>query len=334
MAATRTSTAARSKRKLQFREVPAIISVVGVGGGGCNAIIRMMQEKPIPGVHYTCVNTDIKSLSRAPDGAKKIYIGERLTHGLGAGGDPGVGAQAMETGREALEKAVSKSDLIFMTVGMGGGTGTGAAPVVADVIKQTGAMTIAVATTPFHWEGAHRMETAMSGIARLKDQVDNLIVIHNDLLLNLCKKDVSMHEALKAADEVVTQGVHSVAEVVNVPGEINVDLADVKAILKLPGRALMAMGVGHGPGGILQAAQMAVANPLINLSIDGAQGILFNVKGGEGLTLRDVNAVGEFIARKVDPKATMFFGMVNDLDQKDTGMITVIATGIPDNGRE
>ena len=327
MATTQHTT--RSKRKLQFREVPATITVVGVGGGGCNAVVRMLQEKPIPGVQYVCVNTDIKSLARTPEGAKAIYIGERLTHGLGAGGDPDVGAQAAETGREALEKAVSKSDLVFMTVGMGGGTGTGAAPVVADVIKQTGTMIIAVATTPFSWEGSSRMETAMAGIGRLKDKVDNLIVVHNDLLLNLCKKDASMQEALKTADQVVMQSVHSVAEVVNVPGEINVDLADVKAIMKLPGKALMAMGIGQGPGGVYQAAQMAVANPLMNLSIDGAKGVLFNVKGGAGLSLREVNAVGEFISHKLDPKAKMFFGMVNDPDQKDTGMITIIATGIP-----
>lgn len=331
MATTRTTT--RSRRKLQFREVPAVITVVGVGGGGCNAVIRMMEEKPVPGVHYVCANTDIKSLARAPENAKKIYIGERLTHGLGAGGDPVVGAQAAETGREALEKAVGKSDLVFITVGMGGGTGTGAAPVIAEIIKQTGAMTIAIATTPFHWEGAARMETAMAGIAHLREKVDNVIVIHNDLLLNLCKQNVSMHEALKTADQVVTQGVHSVAQVVNVPGEINVDLADVKTIMKLPGRALMAIGDGKGPGGILQAAQTAVANPLINLSIEGAKGILFNVTGGSALTLRDVNSVGEFIAHKVDPKAVMFFGMVNDPDQQDSGMITVIATGIPENGR-
>jgi cell division protein FtsZ len=323
------STTTRSRRRLQFREVPANISVVGVGGGGCNAVIRMMQEKPIPGVQYICVNTDIKSLSRAPEGTKIIYIGERLTRGLGAGGDPEVGAQAAETGREALERAVSKSDLVFLTVGMGGGTGTGAAPIVAETIKRTGTMTIAIATTPFSWEGVSRKETAMAGITRLKDKVDNIIVVHNDLLLNLCKKDVSMHEALKVADQVVMQSVHSVAEVVNVPGEINVDLADVKAIMKLQGKALMAVGMGKGPGGVIQAAQMAVANPLMNLSIDGARGILFNVKGGDGLSLRDVNAVGEFIAHKVDPKAVMFFGMVNDQNQQDDAMITIIATGIP-----
>ena len=326
--ATRTS-AARSKRKLQFREIPALITVVGVGGGGCNAVIRMMQEKPIPGIQYVCVNTDIKSLARAPEGAARIYIGERLTNGLGAGGDPDVGAKAMETGREALEKAVGKSDMVFMTVGMGGGTGTGAAPLVAETVKNTGAMTIAIVTTPFSWEGGSRTETAMAGIGHLKEKVDNIIVVHNDLLLSLCRKDASMQEALKTADQVVMQSVHSVAEVVNVPGEINVDLADVKTIMKLPGKALMAMGTGQGEGGMLQAAQMAVANPLINLSIDGAKGVLFNVKGGASLSLREVNSVGQFISQKLDPKAKMFFGMVNDPDQSDTGTITIIATGIP-----
>ena len=328
--ASRTIT--RARKKLHFREVPATITVVGVGGGGCNSIVRMLQERPsIPGINYVCVNTDIKSLAKAPEGTKVIFIGERLTHGLGAGGDPAVGAAAAESGHEALEKAVKNSDLVFLTVGMGGGTGTGAAPVIAEIIKQTGVMTIAVATTPFSWEGSSRKDTAMAGIARLREKVDNVIVIHNDLMLNLIKRDVSMRDALKAVDQVVTQGVHSVAEVVNCPGDINVDLADVKTIMKLPGRALMAMGVSNGPRGILQAAQMAVANPLVNLSIDGAKGILFNVKGGSSLTLRDVNSVGEFIAHKVDPRATIFFGMANDPEQNGTGMITVIATGIPDN---
>jgi len=326
-----TKTASRAKQRLEFREIPASISVVGVGGGGCNTVSRMMKDKHIPGVQYICVNTDIKSLGRAPEGAKLVYIGERLTHGLGAGGDPEVGAQAADTGRLALQRAVSKSDLVFITIGMGGGTGTGAAPVVAETIKRTGATTIAIATTPFSWEGARRMETAMNGLARLKDKVDNLIVVHNDRILKLCPKEVSVQEALKVADQVVMQGIHSVAEVVNMPGEINVDLADVKTIMKLPGRALMAVGQGQGQYGAAQACQMAVANPLVNLSIDGAKGILFNVKGGADLTLGDVNSVGEAIAKKVAPDAIIFFGMVNDPEGQQKVGITVIATGIPDS---
>lgn len=280
-----------------------------------------------------CVNTDIKSLGKAPAGTKLVYIGERLTHGLGAGGNTDVGSQAAENGREALKEAVKGSDLVFLTVGLGGGTGTGAAPVVAEAAREAGALVIGIATTPFSWEGGRRIQTAMSGIVQLRDKVDNLIVVHNDQLLNLCKKDTSIKEALKIADQVVMQGVHSVAEVVNVAGEVNVDLADVKAIMKLKGRALMAVGEGQGSAGALAAAQKAVANPLVNLSIDGAKGILFNIKGSSNLTLGDVNAVGEYISQKVDPQATIFFGMVNDEEMNDCCRITVIATGIPENAK-
>jgi cell division protein FtsZ len=325
-----TKAVARAKQRLEFREIPANISVIGVGGGGCNTVSRMMKDKHIPGVQYICVNTDIKSLGKAPEGAKLVYIGERLTHGLGAGGDPQVGAEAAETGKLALQRAVSKSDLVFITIGLGGGTGTGAAPIVAETVKRTGATTIAIATTPFSWEGARRMQTAMAGLGRLREKVDNLIVVHNDRLLQLCPKEVSVQEALKVADQVVMQGIHSVAEVVNMPGEINVDLADVKAIMKLPGRALMAVGQGEGQYGAMQACQMAVTNPLVNLSIDGAKGVLFNVKGGADLTLGDVNAVGEAISKKVAPDAIIFFGMVNDPEGQGKVGITVIATGIPD----
>jgi len=329
-----TKAAPQSKDRLEFKEVPATISVIGVGGGGCNTVMRMMREKPIPGIQYICLNTDIKSLGKAPEGAKLIFIGERLTHGLGAGGDPEVGAQAAETGKAALQKAVANSDLVFITTGLGGGTGTGAAPIVAEMVKRTGILTLAVATTPFSWEGARRMETAMAGMARLKEKVDNLILVHNDSLLKMCAKDVSIQEALKLVDSVVMQGIHSVAEVVNCPGEINVDLADVKTIMKMPGRALMAVGEGQGQYGAAQACQMAMSNPLVNLSIEGAKGVLFNVKGGAGLTLGDVNAVGEAISRKADPKAVIFFGMVNDTESQNTSQnttkLTVIATGIPD----
>jgi cell division protein FtsZ len=290
----------------------------------------MLQAKPVPGVKYLTVNTDIKSLESV-QGAQVIHIGEKLTHGLGAGGNPEVGAQAADSGHNALRRAVGRSDLVFLAAGMGGGTGTGAAPVVAEIAKQAGAMVVAVVTTPFSFEGARRLETAHSGIARLRDKVDNLIVIHNDRLLQLFKKDVPMEEALRMADEAVMLGVLSVAELVNVPGEINVDLADVKAIMKLPGRALMAIGDGRGQGGALEAARKAVSNPLLDLSIEGAKGVLFNVNGGPSLTLGEVNATGEFIASKVDLNAIIFFGMVNRPDNEDKVRITIIATGIPED---
>ena len=336
MTITSENTSVETSGRLNFTEAPATISVIGVGGGGCNAVMRMIKDRTIPGVRYICVNTDVKSLGKAPDGVQLVYIGERLTHGLGAGGNPEVGAQAADTGKEAIEKAIAGSDLVFLTVGMGGGTGTGAAPVVAEMVRRTGALTVAIATTPFSWEGARRMETAMSGLSHLREKVDNLVVVHNDRLLKIRKKDVSILEALKIADQVVMQGVHSVAEVVNMPGEINVDMADVKSIMKLPGTALMAVGEAEGPGAALQAAQIAVNNPLVNLSIDGAKGILFNVKGGSNLMLGEVNAVGEFIAHKVAPDAIIFFGMVNQTNtqQQDHVGITVIATGIPENAAQ
>ena len=321
----------KSRAKQESRGgAPASIAVVGVGGGGVNAVMHMLKHEPVPGVRYICVNTDIKSLDKV-EGATVIHIGERVTHGLGAGGIPDVGAKAADSGREALKRALGKSDLVFLTAGMGGGTGTGAAPVVADIAKQTGAMVVAVVTTPFSFEGGRRLETAHGGMTRLREKVDNLIVIHNDRLLRVFKKDVTMGEALKMADEAVMLGVLSVAELINVPGDINVDMADVNTIMKLPGMALMAIGEAKGQGAALMAANQAVNNPLLDLSIDAAKGVLFNLNGGAGLTLGDVNAAGEFIASKVDKNAIIFFGMVNDPTQEaDHVRITVIATGIPE----
>ncbi|MBI4232869.1 MAG: cell division protein FtsZ [Chloroflexi bacterium] len=322
-------TVAGPTRRPRVKDAPAAITVIGVGGGGVNAVKRMMHSRAVPGVKYICVNTDVKSLESV-QGAQVIHIGERLTRGLGAGGKPEVGEQAADTGRNALKQAIHRSDLVFLAAGMGGGTGTGAAPVVADVAKQSGALVVCVVTTPFSFEGARRLETAHAGIARLKEKVDNLIVIHNDRLLKLFKKDVPIEQALQMADEAVMYGVLSVAELVNVPGEINVDLADVKNIMHLPGHALMAMGEGRGAGGVVEAARQAVSNPLLDLSIDGAKGILFNVNGGPSLTLGEVNATGEFISSKVDRDAIIFFGMVNDSKMEDKARITIIATGIPD----
>jgi len=311
------------------REAPAAVSVVGVGGGGCNTVMRMIRERTIPGVRYICVNTDVKSLDMVHH-AKSIQIGERLTRGLGAGGDPEVGGAAAGQDRMALRSALGHSDLIFVTAGMGGGTGTGAAPVVAEIAKKTGALVVGVVTTPFAWEGARRLETAMAGVATLKENVDNIIIIHNDRLLNLLGSEVSMEKALRRADEAVMWGVLSVAELVNVPGEINVDLADVKALMKLPGRALMAMGESADPNGVLECAKFAMSNPLLNMSIDGAQGVLFCVNGGPKMTFGEVNAAGEFIASRVDKRAAIFFGMVNHESMQDRVRLTLIATGLPE----
>jgi cell division protein FtsZ len=325
------SAEALSSADPQFSEAPAHIAVIGVGGGGCNAVTRMLQARIIPGVMYACANTDVKSLQSTRQ-AHKIQIGSSLTRGMGAGGKPEVGAQAADSSRKELADLLKGSDLIFVTAGMGGGTGTGAAPVVADIAKESGALVVGVVTTPFSFEGGRRLGTAMAGVERLRERVDNLIIIHNDRLLSLVEQDVSMEEALKRADEAVMMGVHSVAELVNLPGEINVDLADVKSIMGLKGQALMAIGEGQGPGGALDAGRKAVSNPLLDLSIDGAQGILFNVNGGTHLRLGEVNAVGEYIASKVDINAIIFFGMVNDPTLEERCRITVIATGIdPDH---
>jgi cell division protein FtsZ len=312
-----------------FPEAPASIVVIGVGGGGCNAVIRMVEERKVPGVRYVCVNTDIKSLAQAK-GIPVLQIGSDLTHGLGAGGNPDVGYKAAESDQLQLKRAINNGDLVFIIAGMGGGTGTGAAPVVADIAKRTGALVVGLVTTPFSWEGQRRMENARAGIERVRSKVDNLIVVHNDQLLKLMDKDVPIDEALRKADEAVMHGVLSVAELVNVPGQINVDLADVKAIMDLPGRALMAMGEAQGANAPLQAAQMAVSNPLMNISVEGAKGVLFSVRGGKKMTLGEVNAAGEFIASMVDTKAIIFFGMVNNPEMEDRVGLTLLATGIPD----
>ncbi|MFH1141261.1 MAG: cell division protein FtsZ [Chloroflexota bacterium] len=314
---------------LDQREAAASIAVIGVGGGGCNAVMRMIRERTVPGVRYICVNTDVKSLQMVK-GAAIIQIGQRLTHGLGAGGDPTVGNQSAEQDHSALRQAIGNPDLVFVTAGMGGGTGTGAAPIVAEIARNAGALVVGLVTTPFSWEGSRRLELAKAGIERLREKVDNLVVVHNERLLELMDKNVSMEEALRRADEAVMYGVLSVAELVNVPGEINVDLADVRTIMKLPGRALMAIGEAPEPGGALEAAKIAVANPLLNISIEGAKGILFCVNGGPKLTLGDVNAAGELISSKVDRKAIIFFGMVNNVHNEDRVRLTLIATGIPE----
>lgn len=310
------------------KEAPASIAVVGVGGGGVNAVRRMLTAKPVPGVKYVVANTDVKSLGSV-DGVAKIALGGNITHGLGAGGNPEVGGQAADSVRESLKKAIGRADLVFLAAGMGGGTGTGAAPVVAEIAKAAGALVVGVVTTPFSFEGTRRLDTAHSGMNRLREHVDNLIVIHNDRLLSAFRHDVSMEEALKMADDAVMMGVLSVAHLVNVPGEINVDLADVKAIMKQPGQSLMAIGEGSGPGGVVAAARHAVSNPLLDVSINGAKGVLFNVNGGPSLTIGDVNATGEFIASKVDHSAMIFFGMGNDSVMGERARITIIATGIP-----
>lgn len=311
----------------RFIRPPAMIKVIGVGGGGCNAVRRMAAQQVV-GVEFVAVNTDIKSLESV-QGITALQIGEELTHGWGAGGKPEVGAESAEKGKETLRKYVKDADLIFVTAGMGGGTGTGAAPVVAQIARESGALTVGVVTTPFTFEGKRRLEQAISGVGNLKKNVDNLVVIHNDRLLQMVAEDVPMRQAFAMADETVMQGILGVSSVINVPGEINVDLADVKALMSIPGTALMAVGNGAGGRAALEAANQAINNPLLDLSMHGAKGVLFNVAGGKDLTIGQVNAAGELIAKAADPEAIIFFGMGNDPSMEGKARITLIATGIP-----
>jgi cell division protein FtsZ len=290
----------------------------------------MLQERPsIPGINYVCVNTDIKSLAKAPEGTNVIFIGERLTHGLGAGGDPAVGAAAAESGHEALEKAVKNSDLVFLTVGMGGGTGTGAAPILSQVVKETGALTVGVVTTPFAFEGVRRNRTAEEGIEHMKQRVDTLLVIPNERLHVICEEEITAGNAFKMADDVLRLGVQSIAELVTVPGEINLDFADVQSVMRDAGPAWMSIGWGTGEGRAKEAAQQAISNPLLDASIEGATGVLFNIAGGSDLKLSELHEAAEVIQRVVDPDANIIFGMVTDLKMENEIKLTVIATGFP-----
>jgi len=317
--------------RLSVDRAPARIKVMGIGGGGCNCIRRMLTHN-VPGVEFAVVNTDIKSLESVTHGATVLQIGENMTHGWGAGGDARVGAKAAEESSTLLRKALKNAELVFITAGMGGGTGTGAAPYVAEVARSMGALVVGVVTTPFSFEGNRRLSQAIAGVAQLRNHVDNLIVIHNDRLLQFVDHEAGMGEAFRTADEVVTQGIMSVSELINVAGEINVDFSDVRTIMSHPGGALMAMGVGRGNMGALEAARQAITNPLLNLSIKGARGVLFSIKGGDDLTLGGVNAAGELINKSVRKDATIFFGMSIDNALGDMVKLTLIATGLKQEG--
>jgi cell division protein FtsZ len=305
----------------------AQVKVIGVGGGGCNAVNRMYRER-VPGVEYLAVNTDAQHLLRL-DVPVKIRMGDKLTRGLGVGGDPEIGRAAAEESREELYEAVRGADMVFIASGMGGGTGTGAAPVVAEVAKETGALTIAVVTKPFNFEGRRRAKNAEDGIAWLKEHVDTLITIPNDRLSAICDETITWDNAFKIADDVLRQGVQSIAELVTVPGEINLDFADVKTIMKGAGPAWMSIGTANGEGRAVEAAKAAINSPMLDVSIEGARGVLFNITGGTDLTLREVQQASEVISRAVDPEANIIFGMVTDLKMEDEVRVTIIATGLP-----
>jgi cell division protein FtsZ len=317
-----------NSRMMDRAKAPALIKVIGVGGGGCNTVRRMMRCQQIPGVEYIVANTDVKSLDLI-QGAISLQIGEHLTHGFGAGGDVKVGKQAAEEGLFLLKRVAKDAELIFITVGMGGGTGTGAAPVVARIAKESGALVLAVVTTPFSFEGRKRLDVALAGVQRLKAEVDNMIVVHNDRLLQFSDHNASISQAFAMADEVVSEGIMSVSQLINVPGEINVDLADVKMVMSLPGTAIMAMGQGEGSHPAMDAAQQAISNPLLDVTIKGARGLLISFSGGPDLSLGEVTEAATLITREADPNCNFKFGLASLTEELlGKAKANIIATGI------
>jgi cell division protein FtsZ len=303
----------------------AVIKVVGVGGGGCNAVNRMI-DAGLKGVEFIAVNTDAQALLMS-DADVKLDIGRELTRGLGAGSDPDVGKQAAEEHREDLEEVIKGADMVFITAGKGGGTGTGAAPVIAEIAKNLGALTIGVVTRPFGFEGRRRAVQAEQGIQKLKEKVDTLIVIPNDRLLTVSNDKTSVLNAFKMADEVLLQGVQGITDLITTPGLINTDFADVKMIMSDAGSALMGIGFGSGEGRALNAARAAISSPLLEASIEGARGILLTIAGGSDLGLFEVNEAAEVIHGVAHPDANIIFGTVIDDEMGDEVRVTVIAAG-------
>ncbi len=307
-----------------------LIKVLGIGGGGSNAVSRMFKEK-LPVVEYHAVNTDAQHLFKC-DVAHRLAIGRNLTRGLGSGAQPDLGRQAAEESRQDLEAALEGADMVFLAVGMGGGTGTGAAPVVAQIAKEAGALTVAVVSRPFSFEAATRRKNAEEGINRLKDHVDTLIVIPNDRLLQMDHQDdqtFTWEDALKMADSVLHQGIQAIAEVVTVPGEINVDFADVKTILNNAGPAWLAIGRGKGENRAIEAAKMATKSPLLDIAMDGARRILFVVSGGATLSLQEVQDAANIVQDMADPDANIIFGTCRDSRLEDELKITMVAAAFP-----
>ncbi len=312
--------------KSSFVPNPAKIKVIGLGGGGCNAVTRMVQED-IQGVDFIGVNTDAQALllTEAPT---RIQIGEKMTKGLGVGGDHIAGAKSAEQSRDELRECIGDADMVFLAAGMGGGTGTGAIPFVAELAKGAGALTIAVVTKPFAFEGTHRAQVAEEGIERLLDKVDTLIIIPNDRLLSLCDNKTAVGNAFKMADDALRHGVQAIAEVITVPGLINLDFADVKAVMKDAGPAWMSIGTGSGQNRATNAAKAALDSPLLDVvSVEGSTGVLFNVAGGDNLTLFEVNEAAQVIRAAVDPDANIIFGVVFDPHMDADVRITLICTG-------
>lgn len=304
----------------------AKIKVVGIGGGGCNAVSSMVTQNSISGVDFVCINTDKQALSNS-NCPVKVQIGENLTKGLGSGADPEIGRKAAEESVEKIKEVLAGADMVFLTAGLGGGTGTGASPVVAKIAKGLGALTIGVATKPFSFEGARRASCAEDGISLLKGEVDALISIPNQRLLEVVDKKMTILEAFSLADSVLSQGVQGISDLIVLPGLINVDFADVKTIMTEAGSALMGIGVASGENRAVLAAKQAISSPLLEVTIDGAKGILFNVTGGKDLTMNEVDEAARIVSEAADKDANIIFGAAIDESLKDEVKITVIATG-------
>jgi len=316
--------------RTSFAPNPVKIKVIGLGGGGCNAVTRMVRQD-IKGVEFIAMNTDAQALA-ITEAPLRVQLGDKLVRGLGVGGDHNQGQKAAEESKDEIREFISGADMVFITAGMGGGTGTGAASVVAEVAKQSGALTIAVVTRPFTFEGAHRAEVANQGITRLLDSVvDTLIIIPNDRLLELCDHKTGVDEAFRMADDVLSHGVQAIAQVITVPGMINLDFADVKAVMKDAGPAWMSIGKGSGQHRAADAAKEALDSPLLDVSVGGSRGVLFNVVGGDDLSLFEVNEAAEIIKSAVDPEANIIFGVVHDPSMLKEIKITLIATGFTSN---
>ncbi len=303
----------------------AKIKVIGVGGGGGNAVNRMIASE-VTGVEFWSINTDSQALAQnaAP---RRLQMGQKLTRGLGAGGNPAIGQKAAEESREEIAHAIENADLVFITAGMGGGTGTGAAPIVAEVAKEMGALTVGVVTRPFTFEGRRRTSQAEEGIAALQSRVDTLIVIPNNKLLSVINEQTPVQEAFRVADDILRQGVQGISDIITIPGLVNVDFADVRAVMADAGSALMGIGIGSGKSRAREAASQAISSPLLEASIDGARGVVLNITGGSDLTLHEVNAAAETVYEVVDPNANIIFGAVIDDKMQGEVRITVIATG-------
>ena len=303
----------------------ALIRVIGVGGGGSNAVNRMIRAE-LMGVEFISVNTDAQALLQS-DAPHKIRIGDKITRGLGAGGDPGIGQRAAEEDAEKIYEALKDSDMVFITAGMGGGTGSGAAPVIAEIARDLGALTIGVVTKPFSFEGARRRLNAEKSSEALRDKVDTLITIPNDRLKDVVQKETSIVDAFRVVDDVLRQGVQGISDLITVPGLINLDFADVRTVMKDAGSALMGIGRASGDARASEAAKEAIASPLLEVNIAGAQGVLFNITGGPSLSLFEVDEAVEIIKQTADPEANIIFGTVIDERMGDEVAITVIATG-------